>query len=139
MIMIKKTLLRSIFLLSFTLLLVSCSKDDDSASTFLERFDNTSWDNGGDYYMKFHNDEVNSVEVWNKSEECYNRYFLASEDNLELITNSENTLILKYTDDNELVTFTVVGETIKIDFEDVDPEILYKSTNSLTASLPICD
>ena len=148
MIVIKKTLLRSIILLSFALLFVNCSKDSDSpnssANTFLERFDNTSWnDDFQDIYIKFHNNILKPTDLWVQGTVgCYNYDNpLNSEEIIDIIENSRSTLIINYKYLNGLIIFTVEGETIKVSQSNGgDIQFIFlKTTNAITYGLTICD
>ena len=144
-------LLRSIILILFTSLLINCSKDDDSESTFLERFDNTTWvEDDGDavdmLYLKFHNNIVAPFEFWQMIElDCYYNYIWSPEEELELIENSRNTLIYKSTGSSDSVTYTVVGETIKYVYSSSPTNgytyefTLSKTSNTITDGLTICN
>jgi len=160
--MIKKTLLRSIILLSLTLLLVNCSKDDDSpdssVDTFLEKYENITWVlssidgviwDGDKRYIKFNNNETNPIEYWIYAPyggSCYD-YFTSVSDGefTEVIENSSDVLTLKYFN-SEIGYFTENSTVVGGNLEKVDlystgdsQRMIYVKTNTTTDDFTICD
>jgi len=107
----KKTIL--LVLLTFSLLMLySCNNDDDDNDkilTFLEQYKGTTWISEGDNYFRF--GSTNSpLEHWTEFyyENCWEHIIMSEYfKNIDIIENSENTLIFKgYDSDTYYIYYT---------------------------------
>jgi len=136
--------------------MVSCS-DDDSADTFLERFDGTEWEvkyvdeNDEMGYYKFNNDTFLPIDEWGlKGTDCYwsiewgNSRFA-----IEILENSRDTFKVKETSSSGNVsvinTFTYTDNVMRLNMLADDGGNIGSSVITLTKtstdleSLIICD
>lgn len=129
-----------------------CSDDDDITSqTFLEKLDGTKWvytelidDNEFSIYIRINNNTNKLIEQWYFvfEDDCYYYGYDSVSGNMEIIENSNDKLILKYTDegDTEIVTVTKQGETLKVVIQEGgEEEIIYFDKTSVNVDgLFIC-
>jgi hypothetical protein len=142
-----------IYLLMSCLIISSCSKSDDDILTFLEKYDGSVWEDGGnDQYWRFINSLSTPIEIWSDWGGCY-YYDLVNliEADLEIVENINNRLVLSYDDgegDNGIYTFTITGDSMEflIEYESVEcggpctPEsMLFLKTTTVMDNLPLCD
>ncbi len=143
---LKHRFLYFFILLSLTVFYNSCSSDDDddSSLTFLEKYDGTKWVNTDEFtiYIRLNNNTNKLVEQWVLFGECYFYNYDFESDNLEIIENSDNSLIFKYTDEGETetVTVTVQGEILKVVIQEGDEEeiIYFDKTSVNVDDFEIC-
>ena len=107
-------------LLSLTISLNSCSSDDGNTSnTFLEIYDGTKWILSDDetLYVRLNSDLNKLIEEWefDESHNCY-KYDDSFEDwPYEIIENSKDKFVIKYSNEgnSKTLTLTVQGEVLK--------------------------
>ena len=145
---LKHYLLLFSILLSLIVSFNGCSDDDEPTSqTFLEKYDGTKWINMDEHtrYIKFNNKTENLVEQWILFGDCYYYNSDYESENLNIIENSIDNLIVKYTDLNfqvtKIITFTIQKETLKIVLqENDDKDIMYFDKTSVNVDdFEVCD
>ena len=109
-------------LLGLIISLNSCSSDDETTKTFLEKYDGTSWlvpVSEETIYIRINDDLINFIEEWeyHESNDCYeyeDDFF--DEGTFEVVENSENKLIIEYNyeGDTETLTLTPQGAALKV-------------------------
>ncbi len=143
---LKHKLFYFFILLSLAIYFNGCSTDDDdiTSQTFLEKYDGTKWVNTDEFtiYIRL-NDNINKlVETWFLFGDCYFYDYDFESEGVEIVENSENKLIIKYTDDGDIetVTVTIQGETLKVVIkEGNEEEIIYFDKTSVNVDdLEIC-
>ena len=151
----KKTLIILIVFMT----IVSCSKDDESANTFLESFDNTVWkfdytgtaDGPHHYYVKFTNNTYAPLEIWGGSSAdnegglytcAYYRLFNLDSKTM-LVENTVNGFVLRFeTDPNfwNTLTFSKSSDDIALELKNTNVKDLYqgKKSSKDVGSLKTC-
>lgn len=130
---------KTLFYLIAILIIVSCSKDDspESASTFLETYDNTVWkfefsipNIGGTpttqtVYIRFKNNLKEPFGYWvnygeNPSEPCFDYFNFGLESiTVDIIENSKDSFIMRCAFDSpgNILTFSFVKKGDSLGFE----------------------
>ena len=125
----------------------SNDNDDNIAQTFLEKYDGTTWVYIDEFtvYIRINNNTNKFIEQWffEFEDECYYYEFDSVSENTEIIKNSNDNLVFKYTEngDTETVTVTREGETLKaVIQEGGEDEILFLNETSVNVDgLEICN
>ena len=123
----------------------SCSDDDDDDfQTFLERYDGTKWVNTDEltFYIRLNDNTNKLIESWILFDDCYFYDVDFESEGVELVENSKDKLIIKFTDDGDIttVTITMQGETLRaVVKEGNEEDIIYFDKSSVNVDdLEIC-
>jgi hypothetical protein len=135
-----------IYILVLSLFVFNCSKDDDenTNTTFLEKYENTVWyssENDAPSYIRFINNENNPLEYWIDLDDCYNYYLDTFYEGDTISKNSNDTLEFTYLESDggveykDIITLTVSGNSIEVKFKYYENNELYESgTQNFTKS-----
>ncbi len=127
----KHKLLYFFIILGFAVIFNSCSDDDDDDfQTFLEKYDGTKWVYTEDeftFYVRLNDNPNKFIESWILIDDCYFYSVDFESEGVELVENSKDKLIIKYTDEGEIITVTLTpqGETIRVVVKEGNDEDLY--------------
>ena len=143
-------------LLLFSLIIIACSKDDDSDNiSFLEKYDGFGYvstdDYDDSYYVFFSNSNnfLNFVEQWDDNTDCYTFREGTTSDwdidiDVSIVTNNSSRLVINidYVDDGQyytdIIEYTVSsdGNTLTEMYDDDPSDVdTYRRTTTTLASL----
>lgn len=133
-------------ILGLTISFNGCSDDDDDDfQTFLEKYDGTKWVYTEDeftFYVRLNDNPNKLIESWILIDDCYFYSVDFESESVELVENSKDKLIIKYTDDGEIITVTLTtqGETIRVVVKDGNEEdiMIFDKTSVNVDDLEIC-
>ncbi len=141
----KRKFLYFFIILGLTVTFNSCSDDDDdNFQTFLEKYDGTKWVNTDEFtfYIRLNDNTNKLIESWILFDDCYFYDADFESESVELIENSKDKLIIKYTDDGDIttVTITMQVETLRaVVKEGNEEDIIYFDKTSVNVdAFEIC-
>ena len=147
----KTTILKHKFLCIFIFISLAisfngCSDDDDdiTSQTFLEKYDGTKWVNDDELtiYIRLNNNTNKLIESWFLFGDCYFYDYDFESQGVEIVENSKDKLIIKYTDDGDTITVTVTmqGEILRVVIKEGNEEeiLLFDKTSVNVDDFEIC-
>ena len=146
-IILKHSFLYLFIILGLSISFNSCSSDDDdepTPQTFLEKYDGTKWVNTDEFtfYIRLNDNPNKLIESWILFDDCYFYDVDFESEGVEIIENLKDELVIKYTDDGEIITVTLTmqGETLKVVVKEENEEdiIYFDKTSENVDGLLIC-
>ena len=127
-----------IYILVLSFFIISCSKsdDDNSSTTFLEKYEGTVWfnnENDVPSYIRFINNLSTPLENWIDVADCYQYYLNEFYEGDSITENSNDILEFRYVESDggdewvDIMTLTASGNSIEVEYKYYENDDLYES------------